>query len=183
MGQSLPMRCGRALWVCGLLLLSVQTVRATEADQTPPPLPPAPGQTAPDSGSPPNLPPNELPASAVQLPATPQASNQEGTPLLTTVKRRRTNLVIAGVSTLLATYMADRMLARDLSQSAASWVPLVGPFWILSEESARPTPNRGWQTLLVIDGVLQLSGLAVAIVGTFLRHDRLVLQLPAKHAP
>jgi hypothetical protein len=85
--------------------------------------------------------------------------------------------MIAGVSTLLATYTADRLLARDLSQSPVSWVPFVGPWWILSEESSRPNPSGGLQALLVVDGLVQLSGLALTITGTFLRYDRQVLRL------
>ncbi len=101
------------------------------------------------------------------------------TPVISTERRRRFNLIIAGVSTLLAAYTADRLLARDLSQSGASWVPLVGPWWILSEESARPNPSSALQALLVVDGLVQLSGLALTITGTFLRYDRVVLRLPS----
>ena len=127
---------------------------------TPPPLPPKKGSTEP----------------TVTVPVPPLQSGP--TPVVTIERRRRINLIIAGVSTLLASYAADRLLARDLSQSPVSWVPLVGPWWILSEESARPSPSQALQALLVVDGLVQLSGLALAITGTFLRYDRVVLRLP-----
>lgn len=126
----------------------------------PPPLPPKEGSTEP----------------TVPVPVPPLQSGP--TPVVTIERRRRINLIIAGVSTLLASYAADRLLARDLSQSPVSWVPLVGPWWILSEESARPSPSQALQALLVVDGLVQLSGLALAITGTFLRYDRVVLRLP-----
>jgi hypothetical protein len=126
----------------------------------PPPLPPKEGVTEP-----------AVPVPLPQLQPGP-------TPVVTIERRRRINLIIAGVSTLLASYAADRLLARDLSQSPVSWVPLVGPWWILKEESSRPSPSQALQALLVVDGLVQLSGLALAITGTFLRYDRVVLRLP-----
>lgn len=175
-----------ASWVL-VMTISAQTGALTvaHADQIPQLPPPPVGSRSPapsildtlPADAPPPLPPKDGTTEPTVSPPVPQA--QPGlTPVVTIERRRRVNLIIAGVSTLLASYAADRLLARDLSQSPVSWVPLVGPWWILSEESARPSPSSALQALLVIDGLVQLSGLALAITGTFLRYDRVVLRLP-----
>lgn len=174
------------LWLVGLptVSLAAPPVLPSAQPQSPPALPPRPGQPLPNVVPLPNLPPSPTGDSGlsgetdVTVIAPPSPTVQNVMPILTTERRRRFNLLIAGVSTLLAAYTADRLLARDLSQSPVSWVPLVGPWWILSEESARPSPSQALQALLVVDGLVQLSGLALAITGTFLRYDRVVLRLP-----
>ncbi len=147
----------------------------------PPAAPPAKPPAAVESGESP-APAQPTAADGGEAPAVAEATTPDlvlPTPVISTERRRRFNLIIAGVSTLLAAYTADRLLARDLSQSGASWVPLLGPWWILSEESARPNPSSALQALLVVDGLVQLSGLALTITGTFLRYDRVVLRLPS----
>lgn len=187
------MRRTRCHAVLGIGLLGLPTVTAAAEPAgasgptaTPPALPARPGQPLPNIVPLPNLPPSpsgdsglsgETDVTVVTPPVPPAPLT---IPILTTERRRRYNLLIAGVSTLLAAYTADRLLARDLSQSPVSWVPLVGPWWILHEESLRPNPSPGLQALLVVDGVAQLSGLALTIVGTFLRYDRVVLRLPSQ---
>lgn len=177
-----------SVWLCACLCAFCTRANAADPEHpptqiAPPNLPPLANQPVPSADLPPNLPPptsgpdltlSQPPKDAVspQLP-----TSETGTTKLSIERKRRINLIIAGVSTLVATYTADRMLARDLSQSYASWVPLVGPWWMLHEEGARPNPNQGLQTLFAIDGLVQLSGLTVAIVGTFLRYDRVVLRL------
>ncbi len=172
------------IWLCFVPGVVCAAEPASEPSDRPPALPALAGQPLPSVVPLPNLPPsptgdrgpsgeNNEAAVTTKVPMGPPVL-----PILTTERRRRFNLVIAGVSTLLASYTADRLLARDLSQSPVSWVPLVGPWWILSEESSRPNPSRGLQALLVVDGLAQLSGLVLTFVGTFLRYDRVVLRLP-----
>ncbi|HNK47291.1 MAG TPA: hypothetical protein PKL17_21085 [Pseudomonadota bacterium] len=175
------------LWLVGLptVSLAAPPVLPSTQPQSPPALPPRPGQPLPNVVPLPNLPPSPTGDSGlsgetdVTVIAPPSPTVQNVMPILTTERRRRFNLLIAGVSTLLAAYTADRLLARDLSQSPVSWVPLVGPWWILNEETLRPNPSSGLQALLVVDGIVQLSGLALTFVGTFLRYDRVVLRLPS----
>lgn len=169
-----------AAWAFVMLLASGQSLAA---GPTPPATVP-PQTTASGTASEPTAAASAAPEPVIEVPA----DNLAPTPssplpdinvsqVVTTERRRRFNLIIAGVSTLLAAYTADRLLARDLSQSPVSWVPFAGPWWILSEESSRPNPSGGLQALLVVDGLVQLSGLALTITGTFLRYDRQVLRL------
>ncbi len=177
----------RAVGFALMMMVSAQggALTVAHADQIPQLPPPPVGSRSPapsildtlPADAPPPLPPKDGMTEPTVTPPLPQV--QPGpTPVITTERRRRINLIIAGVSTLLASYAADRLLARDLSQSPVSWVPLIGPWWIISEESARPSPSSALQALLVVDGLVQLSGLALAITGTFLRYDRVVLRLP-----
>jgi hypothetical protein len=165
-------------WAVVTLLASGQSV----AEETPP-APTAPAAAGPspeaarDAASAAPEAAIEVPADNLAPPPAPPLPEINVSPVVTTERRRRFNLIIAGVSTLLATYTADRLLARDLSQSPVSWVPFAGPWWILHEESSRPNPSGGLQALLVVDGLVQLSGLTLAITGTFLRYDRQVLRL------
>ncbi len=179
-----PGSAALGIWLCFVPGLVCAVEPTPEPSDRPPALPPRAGQPLPNVVPLPNLPPSPAgergtgddvsePSVSAKVPLGPPAL-----PILTTERRRRFNLVIAGVSTLLASYTADRLLARDLSQSPVSWVPLVGPWWILSEESSRPNPSQGLQALLVVDGLAQLSGLVLTFVGTFLRYDRVVLRLP-----
>ena len=172
----------------GVVCVAVALWGAAVQASGPPNLPPrepsgASPPAAPSPPGPPNLPPSPGLSSDVTADGTamtpPSPALVSVVPVLTIERRRRINLIIAGVSTLLAAYTADRLLARDLSQSAVGWVPLVGPWWILSEETARPNPSSALQALLVVDGLVQLSGLVLTITGTFLRYDRVVLRLPA----
>lgn len=167
------------LWAASAVAVMLWPSHAVAAE---PPVAPAskpPAVVESDSGEGPARPAatdtSESPEVTVTSPPAPVSL----TPVISIERRRRFNLIIAGVSTLLAAYTADRLLARDLSQSGVGWVPLVGPWWILSEESARPNPSPALQALLVVDGLVQLSGLALTITGTFLRYDRVVLRLPS----
>ena len=58
------------------------------------------------------------------------------------VNKRRYNMALFGGALLLASYTADRLLMGDLSKSGVAWVPLVGPWFLLtcSSGSRCPTP-------------------------------------------
>lgn len=109
-----------------------------------------------------------------QAPAPPKLIEQDsqGLPPPRLVRYRRYNLVIAGTGLLAATWAADRLLARDLSNSLETWVPLVGPWFLLGEQSGLASPNRTVQTLLVFDGLIQGAGLTMALLGFVLTTKR-----------
>ena len=88
------------------------------------------------------------------------------------VRWRRYNLVIGGVGLLAATWAADRLLVRDLSVRPETWVPLVGPWFLLAEQSSLAAPNLQNQILLVVDGLLQGAGLTMALLGFVLTTKR-----------
>ena len=81
------------------------------------------------------------------------------------IRRRRYNLVISGIGILAATWAADRLLANGLSAKPETWVPLVGPWFLLAEQSALASPSRQVQVFLGIDALLQAGGLSMAILG------------------
>ena len=107
-------------------------------------------------------------------PAPPKLTEQDsqGLPPPRLVRYRRYNLVIAGTGLLAATWAADRLLARDLSNSLETWVPLVGPWFLLGEQSGLASPNRTVQALLVFDGLVQGAGLTMALLGFVLTTKR-----------
>lgn len=93
------------------------------------------------------------------------------------VRRRRWNLVLGGGGLLVASYTADRLLGSSLSSSPVSWVPLVGPWWVLNEQRSLTAPNQTTMALLVISGLLEAGGLTMGILGLFLRTDRMVIDV------
>lgn len=97
------------------------------------------------------------------------------------VNQRRYNLVILGSGLLLATWGADRLLARDLPDSSLTWlpwIPIVGPWYLLSTQQQLAAPSAATSALLVFDGLLQAGGLTVGILGFVLHKQRLVMSLP-----
>lgn len=116
-------------------------------------------------------------------PAPPKLTEQDsqGLPPPQLVRQRRYNLVIAGTGLLAATWAADRLLARDLSNSPETWVPLLGPWFLLGEQSGLPLPNRTVQVVLIFDGLIQGAGLTMALLGFVLttKHYRVTVQ-PAR---
>ncbi|MFO0578655.1 MAG: hypothetical protein U1A78_32025 [Polyangia bacterium] len=93
------------------------------------------------------------------------------------VRRRRWNLVLGGGGLFVASYAADRLLGNSLSSSPVSWVPLVGPWWVLNEQRSLTAPNQTTMALLVISGLLEAGGLTMGILGLFLRTDRMVIDV------
>ena len=91
------------------------------------------------------------------------------------VRRRRYNLVISGVGILGATWAADRLLANGLSAKPETWVPVVGPWFLLGEQSALASPSRQVQVFLAIDALLQAGGLSMAILGFVLTTKQYVV--------
>ena len=91
------------------------------------------------------------------------------------VRRRRFNLVISGVGILAATWAADRLLANGLSTRPETWVPLVGPWFLLGQQSALASPSVSIQVPLVIDGLLQAGGLSMTILGLVLTTKQYVV--------
>ncbi len=61
-------------------------------------------------------------------------------------------------------------------------MPLLGPWFLLGEQSGLPLPNRTIQVLLVIDGLVQGAGLTMALLGFVLttKHYRVTVQ-PARN--
>lgn len=133
------------------------------------PLPP--GST--EAIEPPELPPVLPPPPTVSLRSEPETA----VPKLQ--RRRRWNMVLAGGGILASTWAADRLLGNTLSNSPVSWVPLVGPWWIIKEQRTLASPNGTTIALLTIDGLLQLGGLTLGVLGLILRTDRMVLEVPA----
>lgn len=132
------------------------------------PLPP--GST--EAIAPPVLPPVLPPPPTVSLRSEPETA----VPKLQ--RRRRWNMVLAGSGILASTWAADRLLGNTLSNSPVSWVPLVGPWWIIKEQRTLAAPNGTTIALLTIDGLLQLGGLTLGVLGLILRTDRMVLEVP-----
>lgn len=132
------------------------------------PLPPG----ADDAIAPPVLPPVLPPPPTVSL----RSESEPAVPKLQ--RRRRWNMVLAGSGILASTWAADRLLGNTLSNSPVSWVPLVGPWWIIKEQRTLAAPNGTTIALLSIDGLLQLGGLTLGVLGLILRTDRMVLTIP-----
>ena len=172
--------------------LQAPPLRVLQPPVVPPPGPlkPAPatppttaaGQTTPasdasgsDSAVP--APASTQPAEIPALPPPPQLSitDENGLPKPKLVHRRSLNLIFLGIGLTVATWSADRLLGRDLSDSAVSWVPVVGPWYLLQQQNHLAAPSQSIQALLVVDGVLQLSGLTMAILGTVLTTPRYVV--------
>jgi len=94
------------------------------------------------------------------------------------IKQRRYNMIILGVGTTVATWASDRLLAQSLSNSPVSWIPLVGPWYMIDEQRRRSSLDYANITLLAIDGLLQLTGVAVTIAGVVWTKNKLVVALP-----
>ncbi len=92
--------------------------------------------------------------------------------------RRRNDLLVAGVGTTLSVWAADRLLANNLSLNWQPWLPVIGPWFLLSEVLQQPDPSRATTTLLVLDGLAQAGGLIVAVLGGVLRERRTTISLP-----
>lgn len=177
-GSLTPM--GGPLQAPPLRVLQPPVVQPKPASATPAPA--ATDQTTPASDTsrtdaalpaPAATPPAEIPA----LPPPPQLSitDDNGLPKPKLVHRRSLNLIFLGIGLTVATWSADRLLGRDLSDSPVSWVPLVGPWYLLQQQNHLAAPSQSIQALLVVDGVLQLSGLTMAILGTVLTTPRYVV--------
>lgn len=125
-----------------------------------------------DAVEPPVLPPVLPPPPTVSL----RSESELAVPKLQ--RRRRWNMVLAGSGILASTWAADRLLGNTLSDSPVSWVPLIGPWWIIKEQRTLAAPNGTTIALLSIDGLLQLGGLTLGVLGLILRTDRMVLEVP-----
>jgi hypothetical protein len=113
--------------------------------------------------------PETTPTAPVVVPPT-QIASQE-LPVLPAprlVRRRRYNLIISGIGLLVATWAADRLLASSLSPKPETWLPLVGPWFLLGQQSNLATPSPQIQGLLVVDGLLQAGGLSMTLLGLIL---------------
>lgn len=177
-GSLTPM--GGPLQAPPLRVLQPPVVQPKPASATPAPA--AADQTAPASDTsrtdaalpaPAATSPAEIPA----LPPPPQLSitDDNGLPKPKLVHRRSLNLIFLGIGLTVATWSADRLLGRDLSDSPVSWVPVVGPWYLLQQQNHLAEPSQSIQALLVVDGVLQLSGLTMAILGSVLTTPRYVV--------
>jgi hypothetical protein len=93
------------------------------------------------------------------------------------VRRRRWNLVLGGGGLFVASWAAERLLGSSLSSSPVSWVPLVGPWWIVNEQRSLTAPNQTAMALLAISGLLEAGGLTMGVFGLFLRTDRMVIDV------
>ncbi len=97
---------------------------------------------------------------------------------------RRNELIVAGLGTLISVWAADRLIANNFIAEASGswqpWLPIVGPWFLLSQVQQDPDSGAGTKTFLVLDGLAQASGLLVAVLGFVLRERRLVISLPAK---
>ena len=93
------------------------------------------------------------------------------------VYRRRYNLIFLGASLLASTWIADRLFVRDLSPSPVSWLPLVGPWYLVHVNAQQPAASGLTTGLLVVDGLLQLGGTTVSVLGIVIKEKRLATGL------
>lgn len=151
-----------SLWSSWYRDFSVQSRPTAESEPKSPESPSAGGTSGPDPGAP------------VLVPPMPKLADMElqKLPPPVLIRRRRYNLVIGGVGLLAATWAADRLLARDLSPKPETWVPLVGPWFLLGEQTGLAAPNAQVEVLLVADGLLQAAGLTMAMLGFVLTTKR-----------
>ncbi len=151
-----------SLWSAWYRDFSVQSRPTAASEPKSPESPSAGGTSGPDPGAP------------VLVPPMPKLADMElqKLPPPTLIRRRRYNLVIGGVGLLAATWAADRLLARDLSPKPETWVPLVGPWFLLGEQTSLAAPNVQVEVLLVADGLLQAAGLTMAMLGFVLTTKR-----------
>lgn len=149
--------------------------------------PQAPPASAPVLAPPASVAPAPAPSGPGYDPPPPALTLPELSPIQTAPPRliyqRRYNLVISGAGILVATWAADRLLARDLSESPASWVPLIGPWWMLAEQRQLAAPSNLTSFLLVVDGLFQIGGVTMGILGLFLHKKRMMLELPRATPP
>ncbi len=94
-------------------------------------------------------------------------------------KERRRDLMILGGGILISSWVADRVVAQDYS-FGWNWVPVVGPFILLNSQVqlGQLTPTLG--AALVLDGIGQLAGAAMVVLGAAVPRKRMVLRLPRK---
>ena len=158
----------------------------------------APASTAPVDSAP-ALPDPAAPAPNFTRPADPAAPSlatpfvEVGTdglllpraelPAPRIVYKRRYNLAIFGGALLLATWAADRLLVADLSSNATSWLPLIGPWYLIQLQQQQPSPNAATVAVLVADGLLQVGGLTMTVLGFVLRERRMTVRLPGVKSP
>lgn len=138
-------------------------------------------RAVPPASPSPASPPADVPAPVPSPSLSPSLAFSPDALKLSTPKltyRRRYNLLISGTGVLIATWAADRLLGRDLSESPASWVPLIGPWWLLAEQRQLAAPSSVTSFLLVVDGLLQAGGLTLGILGVTLFKKRMVVALP-----
>lgn len=98
------------------------------------------------------------------------------------LRRMRLELVVGGAGLLASVWAADRLLARDLSLDWPSWLPLVGPWYLVAEQQRQTTPNGAVTAFLALDGIAQAAGATMVVLGLVLRKERLVIRLPAAPA-
>jgi hypothetical protein len=97
-------------------------------------------------------------------------------------RRRRMDLVITGAGILAGVWLSDRLLAQEISQRPVHWVPLVGPWFLLSDQRQQQA-SGSVLTVLALDGLLQAAGATLSLVGLFLYKERQVLRLPPPPKP
>lgn len=172
--------CG-LLWamfsICGLGSVGADT-GADVARSDSPPAASASGRTLPSAPAPPLFtddPTSAGPSLPVRLRA-PQVTYH-----------RRYNLVILGGGLLIATWGADRLLTQQLpaplQASWMPWIPLIGPWSLLYEQTQIAAPNSSTMFLLILDGVLQAGGLTIGVLGFVLHKKRLSVSLPPPKGP
>lgn len=151
-----------SLWSTWYRDYALQSRSTTAAEPTGPENPAAPSGPPPEPGAP------------LVTPLAPQVADldMQKLPPPTLIRRRRYNLVIGGVGLLAATWAADRLLARDLSPKPETWVPLVGPWFLLGEQTSLAAPNVQVEILLIADGLLQAAGLTMSLLGFVLTTKR-----------
>jgi hypothetical protein len=153
-------------------------------DVLPPPSPPAEGLAAAaaaaattDSGT------------ASPAPAAPEVKkllageDNQVLPPPRLVRKRRYNLVISGAGLLVGVWAADRLLSQDASGSAWPWVPIIGPWYQFSQQNNIASPSTQTLFFLAADGVLQATGLTLAILGFVLTTKHYVVTVKPRSDP
>jgi hypothetical protein len=82
-------------------------------------------------------------------------------------------LMWTGATVFSATYLASAIGATTAYDDEAGtvssrgflWIPIAGPFLLIPT-----TQGAGWDTLLALDGVAQIAGLAIFTTGLALKH-------------
>ena len=134
-----------------------------------------PSLPAPASNTPAPLPSIEVAPEAAVVPPPRQV---EAVPPPREVLRLRLELVWAGAGLFTAVWAADRMIGSGASTSWVPWLPLVGPWYLLGQERQQQGENPGILAVLALDGLAQLGGVTIAVLGTVLHKKRQAVVLP-----
>lgn len=143
--------------------------RATQQPPSPPPPPQPPPSPAHDRAEPPAMPPNTplasgftedippLPRGTVAAPGYPTPRYQ-----LRYEERRMTGLMTAGFAIFGGAWFMSAVFGGYVSDHGWFAMPLIGPVIYKSD-------NKAEQAAIIMDTIVQASGLAMALAGVFVK--------------